>query len=96
MSNKRKSSTPVVSTSTALPRNPLTIGLDIGYGVVKAVTGDAVVTFPSVTGHAREIKFRHEDITAKYLGEQIADEGDWFIGDLALAQILQGELLRLR
>ena len=97
MSNKRKSNSPVVSIPTALPRNPLTIGLDIGYGVVKAVTGDAVVTFPSVTGHAREIKFRHEDMTAKYPGEQIIDdEGDWFVGDLALAQIPQGELLRLR
>jgi plasmid segregation protein ParM len=97
MSNKRKSSNPVVSTSTALPHQPLTIGLDIGYGVVKAVTDEAVITFPSVAGHAREIKFRHQDITAKYPGEQIIDdEGDWFIGDLALAQIPQGELLRLR
>ena len=36
----------------SLPGSNLTIGLDIGYGVVKAVTSDQVVMFPSVTGHA--------------------------------------------
>ncbi len=74
--NKRKTgSSNGNGASVLLERSgPLTIGLDIGYGVVKAVTSDAVVTFPSVTGHAREIKFRHEDITAKYPGEQIIDD----------------------
>jgi hypothetical protein len=38
--------------NTALPGSTLTIGLDIGYGVVKAVTADQVVMFPSVMGHA--------------------------------------------
>lgn len=96
--NKRKSTSNGNGTMSLLERSgPLTIGLDIGYGVVKAVTSDAIITFPAVAGHAREIKFRHEDLTAKYPGEQIADEdGAWFTGDLALAQIPTGELLRLR
>ena len=51
----------------------LTIGLDIGYGVVKAVTTEQVVTFPSVCGHARAIKFRADDIAAHYPGDQVQD-----------------------
>lgn len=97
--NKRKTgSSNGNGASVLLERGgPLTIGLDIGYGVVKAVTSDAVIMFPSVAGHAREIKFRQEDLTARYPGEQIIDEdGSWFTGDLALAQIPPGELLRLR
>ena len=91
MSKRRSTPNPVA------PNGVITIGLDIGYGVVKAVTSEAVITFPSVAGHAREIKFRHEDITARHPGEQIADdESLWFVGDLALAQLPPGELLRLR
>jgi plasmid segregation protein ParM len=75
----------------------LTVGLDIGYGVVKAVTADQVVMFPSVMGHAREIKFQQDEITRRHPGDQIRDdEGAWFVGDLALAQLPPGELLRLR
>lgn len=90
-----------VSTSNNHPRTltgaSLVIGLDIGYGVVKAVTPDATITFPSVMGHAREIKFRQDDITSKYPGDHLVDdEGVWFIGDLALTQLPPGELLQLR
>jgi plasmid segregation protein ParM len=75
----------------------ITIGLDIGYGVVKVVTNDGAFAFPSVMGHAREIKFQQETIQQKYPGDQISDdEGTWFVGDLALAQLPPGELLRLR
>jgi plasmid segregation protein ParM len=75
----------------------LTIGLDIGYGVTKAVTNEQVITFPSVCGHAREIKFQADDLAAKYPGDQITDDdGNWFVGDLALGQLPLGELLRLR
>jgi plasmid segregation protein ParM len=74
-----------------------TVGLDIGYGVVKVVTNDGAFAFPSVMGHAREIKFQQETIQQKYPGDQISDdEGTWFVGDLALAQLPPGELLRLR
>ncbi len=75
----------------------VTIGLDIGYGVVKALTDDQAVVFPSVMGHARELKFGHETMHTKYPGDQITDDqGMWFVGDLALSQVPPGELLRLR
>jgi len=75
----------------------LTIGLDIGYGVVKVATNDTSLSFPSVMGHAHEIKFQQDMIQQKYPGDQITDEeGKWFVGDLAMAQVPAGELLRLR
>lgn len=76
---------------------PLVIGLDIGYGVVKAVTAQTVITFPSVCGHARAIKFQAEEIAVRHPGDQVIDaEGEWFIGDLAQTQLPPGDLLRLR
>ena len=81
----------------ALPGSSITIGLDIGYGEVKAVSGEAVIKFPSVMGHARELKFAQDDIAERHPGDQITDdEGDWFVGDLALTQLPPGEMLRLR
>ena len=81
----------------SLTAGVITVGLDIGYGVVKVVTNDGAFAFPSVMGHAREIKFQQETIQQKYPGDQITDdEGTWFVGDLALAQLPPGELLRLR
>ncbi|MEQ8673722.1 MAG: ParM/StbA family protein [Aggregatilineales bacterium] len=75
----------------------LTIGLDIGYGVVKAVTDKETVTFPSVMGHAREIKFQADEIVQRHPGDWISDDdGAWFVGNLALSQLPAGELLRLR
>ena len=80
-----------------LPGSAVTMGLDIGYGVVKAITTEQVVMFPSVMGHAREMKFQQEEIAKRHPGDQITDsDGDWFVGDLALAQLPPGELLRLR
>lgn len=82
---------------SAIPGGLLTVGLDIGYGVVKAVTDAQVVTFPSVMGHAREIKFQSDEIAQRHPGDQISDdEGAWFVGDLALTQLPPGQLLRLR
>ncbi|MBK8026990.1 MAG: hypothetical protein IPK19_37795 [Chloroflexi bacterium] len=53
--------------------------------------------FPSVLGHAREIKFQQEDIAERHPGDHLKDDdGVWFVGDLALAQLPQGEVLRLR
>jgi len=84
-------------TTTIQPGDTLTVGLDIGYGVVKAVTDRAAIAFPSVMGHAHEIKFQQDTIQQKYPGDQITDtEGKWFVGDLAMAQVPAGELLRLR
>lgn len=75
----------------------VTVGLDIGYGVTKLVAnGSAVITFPSVVAYSREIKFRADEIAAKYPGDQIMDDdGAWFVGDLALSQS-PNQLLRLR
>jgi plasmid segregation protein ParM len=79
------------------PNGVITIGLDIGYGVVKAVSSEAVIKFPSVMGHARELKFAQDDIAERHPGDQITDdEGEWFVGDLALTQLPPGEMLRLR
>lgn len=75
----------------------LTVGLDIGYGAVKALTVDSAIIFPSVCGHAREIKFQADEIAVRHPGDQLRDDdGLWFLGDLALVQIPPGELLRLR
>jgi plasmid segregation protein ParM len=85
------------NTSVLNGNGVLTVGLDIGYGVVKVATDENSFGFPSVMGHAREIKFQQETIQQKYPGDQITDdEGEWFVGDLALAQLPPGELLRLR
>lgn len=85
------------STDTATQNGILNIGLDIGYGVVKAITDKAAITFPSVAGHARDIKFQQDYLTEKYAGDQITDDyGQWFVGELALKQLTPGELLRLR
>lgn len=76
---------------------PISIGLDIGYGVVKAVTDSQTITFPSVMGHAREIRFQQQEIINRHPGDWISDQdGDWFVGDLAMSQLPTGELLRLR
>lgn len=78
----------------------VTVGIDVGFGVTKAVSdllGAVDEVFPSVYGHAREIKFRAEEVAKKYPGGQITDgEGDWFVGDLAQTQLLPAELRMLR
>jgi plasmid segregation protein ParM len=90
--SKRKTAEP------SLPGSIITVGLDIGYGVVKAVTDSQEVVFPSVMGHAREIKFQKQELAERHPGDQLTDEdgSSWFIGELALAQLPPGELLRLR
>ena len=49
----------------------VTVGLDIGYGVTKVVTDQTAIAFPSVAGHAREIKFQQEALAAKYPGDSL-------------------------
>jgi hypothetical protein len=82
----------------AIDPSVVQVGLDVGYGVTKAVTLDGVQTvFPSVVGHAREIKFEAVSLAKKYPGDQLNDEdGSWFIGELAMSQTSVGGLLRLR
>jgi len=77
--------------------NPLVVGLDIGFGVTKAVTLDQTVLFPSVCGHAFALDFQADKIHSKYPGDYIHDDqGDWFVGDLALSQISAATLIKLR
>lgn len=98
MSKRRNTLNTVVPNGVMRQRTAdITIGLDIGYGVVKVVTSEVALTFPSVAGHAHEIKFQQAEIAQRHRGDQITDdEGTWFVGDLALAQLSPGELLRLR
>lgn len=80
----RKTAPPAPRSSSATQ----IVGLDIGYGVTKAVAVETALMFPSVWGQAREIKFKAGEIAAKYPGDQLTDdEGDFFIGDLALSQL---------
>lgn len=72
------------------------IGLDVGYGVTKLVNGQTI-TFPSVAGYARPLKFQAAEIQERYPGDQLTDdEGSWFVGHLALSQLNAASLLRLR
>lgn len=75
----------------------LIVGLDVGYGVTKGITLSASLLFPSVAGYARKLDFNASKIAADYPGDQLRDDdGDWFIGELALSQLRPGDLLRLR
>lgn len=78
--------------------NPIYVGLDIGYGVVKIVSPDRQpILFPSVMGMAREVRFRAEELAKHHPGDQINDDdGDWFVGHCALKHLMPGELVRLR
>jgi len=86
------------SKQQAIERAVFHIGVDAGYGATKAVMlGAEPVIFPSVYGYAVDIKFQRGDISARYPGDQIDDDGrDWFVGELAMSQLRAGELMRLR
>jgi len=87
----RKPTRPVV------PPTHMVVGLDQGYGYTKAVTATDSVTFPSVMGQARNINFRADEITTKYPGMTLLDNGDrLFLGELALSQLRTNQLRRLR
>jgi len=74
-----------------------TVGIDFGYGFVKAVSDENSVVFPSVAGHAHELKFNADEISAKYPGEQIEDgTGSWLVGNFALKQIPAKQLISLQ
>lgn len=76
----------------------LTVGVDVGFGVTKAVTHTGrMIMIPSVYGPAREFAFQAEKIAEKYPGCQLADDdGTWFMGHLALSQIPTDQIIRLR
>lgn len=102
MDRQRKPATAATTGSTVSILSDLScaaiVSLDIGFGVVKAITHTGkTALFPSVAGHARQLNFHADKIAERYPGDQLwDDEGSWFIGDLALTQLLQGEVVRLR
>lgn len=63
------------------------IGLDVGYGYVKATAGRRLTTcFPSVVGPAVDIKY-HNDLIGNGRGMEVWGEGGrWFVGDMARLQ----------
>lgn len=64
---------------------PITIGLDVGYGAVKAVSDGKSAVFPSVWARAIEQRFQTSITAEKYPGDDISDdEGDWWIGNKAM------------
>jgi plasmid segregation protein ParM len=74
------------------------IGLDVGYGHTKLVssTSKEAIIFPSVMGHARNVKYGAETLAERYPGDQLTDnEGAWFVGDLAQSQLRAGEQISL-
>jgi len=67
------------------------VGVDIGYGYTKAVGEAGQVVFPSVVGKAERI--RYENDLHRQLGSDgepgialVTEEGDRFVGELALLQ----------
>ena len=62
------------------------IGLDIGYGFTKAVSGGREMVFPSVVGPAVKIRY-HNDLMRDGGGYTYHVAGaDWFVGDFAKLQ----------
>lgn len=73
------------------------VGLDIGYGNIKVVTGGTNFKFPSVSGHARDVRFGGDSIASQFPNEQVEhDGGSWWVGNLASEQLKAAEQRRLR
>jgi hypothetical protein len=86
-----------------LTKNPvveqsvLVVGVDVGYGVTKAVYEDQAVKFPSVAAYARPLKFQQDEISAKHPGEWMTEGSEeWFVGDLAIQQTKAAEQIQLQ
>jgi len=78
------------------------VGIDVGYGVTKAVCSaadgsDLFVKFPSVAAYARPLKFQEDEISKKHPGERITDGNEeWFVGELAMQQTRTSEQYQLQ
>ena len=72
----------------------MSVGMDIGYGYSKAVCGEVRAVFPSVIGKAEGVRYEtelHRQLAGGHVSEGqgmilIAEEGDRFVGELALLQ----------
>ena len=64
------------------------MGIDIGFGFVKATDGKQKYLFPSVVGEAREIRYKTGLNTNSILDNLIVevDNDKYFVGDLAIRQ----------
>ncbi len=64
------------------------MGIDIGFGFVKATDGQQKYLFPSVVGEAREIRYKTGLNTNSILDNLIVevDNDKYFVGDLAIRQ----------
>lgn len=94
---KRKSEETQTKTWERMPTARRLVGLDIGYGRVKAVTEGRRTIFPSVAGQAVTLKFRAQEIAGRYPGDGLTDsEGAWFVGNLAMSQLPASDLRSLR
>lgn len=65
------------------------IGVDLGYGFVKATDGRKDTIFPAVVGQARNLRYVNDEVTEQnYLNNMdvIVEEREYFVGDLANRQ----------
>lgn len=65
------------------------IGIDVGYGFVKATDGEREFVFPSVVGIGQELRYRSElSVRTRPLDNLslTVDGRDYFVGDLAIRQ----------
>lgn len=75
------------------------VGLDLGYGVVKAVCGDKRVSFPSVMGLAIPLTFQATEILNAHPGELVSDpltDEEWFVGSLATSELKRSMQIQLQ
>lgn len=93
-----KSTTRTRAAATVTPEPEITravVAIDIGYRFTKALTaGRAPVIFPSVAGPGRDMDFQAEKSAEAHPGDRLTDdEGDWFIGELAMEQYRNPDML---
>jgi plasmid segregation protein ParM len=65
------------------------IGVDLGYGFVKATDGRKDIIFPAVVGQARNLRYVNDEATEQnYINNMdvIVGEREYFVGDLANRQ----------
>lgn len=76
---------------------PLTVGLDIGYGITKATSGSEPITFPSVWGRKGDVTYASTATQTLYTGDDLTDDdGEWWIGEKAQTHVATHKLRDLR
>jgi len=76
----------------------LLLGLDVGYGVTKALSwGFEPILFKTLYGYGRDLGYDTDKILKQNPGESIiTEEGKWFVGKLASTHLAAREQLSLR